>query len=218
MKGPELGGETPCPGEVHPSAGYRACTPEEAGSGECPNGATGHCVAPRSPFDLATTGKLDGTAAKSRGRRLAGQHGFTLVELLLVMSIITTIAAMAVPSLMSAINEAKIARAVGDVSALETEIAEYDVLNGKLPDTLADIGRANLLDPWGNPYQYLNHSTKKGNGQSRKDRFLVPLNSDYDLYSMGADGKSSSPITAKNSQDDIIRAADGGYIGLASEF
>ena len=58
----------------------------------------------------------------------------------------------------------------------------------------------------------------KGNGQARKDRFLVPLNSDYDLYSMGADGKSSSPINAKNSLDDIIRASNGSYVGLAANF
>ena len=58
----------------------------------------------------------------------------------------------------------------------------------------------------------------KGNGKARKDRFLVPLNSDYDLYSKGKDGKSSSPITASDSQDDVIRASDGSYVGLASQF
>ena len=49
-------------------------------------------------------------------------------------------------------------------------------------------------------------------------RFLVPLNSDYDLYSMGKDGVSSPPITAKPSQDDVIRASNGSYVGLASNF
>jgi len=58
----------------------------------------------------------------------------------------------------------------------------------------------------------------KGNGQARKDRFLVPLNDDYDLYSMGQDGVSAPPITAKPSQDDILRASDGSYLGLASQF
>jgi general secretion pathway protein G len=58
----------------------------------------------------------------------------------------------------------------------------------------------------------------KGNGQARKDRFLVPLNDDYDLYSMGKDGTSSPPLTAKVSQDDIIRANNGSYVGLASLF
>jgi general secretion pathway protein G len=50
------------------------------------------------------------------------------------------------------------------------------------------------------------------------DRFLHPLNSDFDLYSMGKDGLSQAPITARASQDDIIRASDGGFIGLAAQF
>jgi general secretion pathway protein G len=80
------------------------------------------------------------------------------------------------------------------------------------------MGDGNLLDPWGNPYQYLNHYTMKGNGQARKDRFLKPLNSDYDLYSMGKDGQSSPPLQAKPSLDDVIRASNGSYVGLASNF
>jgi general secretion pathway protein G len=54
--------------------------------------------------------------------------------------------------------------------------------------------------------------------ECRKDRNLVPINTDYDLYSMGADGKSVPPLTAMASRDDIIRANDGQYIGLASRY
>lgn len=146
------------------------------------------------------------------------QLGFTLVELLIVITILLIISAMAIPSLMAAIQAAKIAAAIGDIHAMETEIVEYEVINGQLPNDLTAIGRPNFLDPWGNPYEYLNHATMKGNGQARKDRFLVPLNTDYDLYSDGPDGQSVSPITAKASQDDIIRAADGSYLGIASQF
>jgi general secretion pathway protein G len=137
---------------------------------------------------------------------------------MITMAVIITLAALAVPNLMSAWNEARMARAVGDIDTIETEIASYQALHGVLPDDLSQIGYANYPDPWGNPYQYLNHSTMKGNGQARKDRFLVPLNSDYDLYSMGADGKSVPPITASSSQDDIIRASDGNYVGPAADF
>ncbi len=146
------------------------------------------------------------------------QSGFSLVELLIVVTIMLTISAIAIPSLMAAINDAKIARAVGDIGAMETDIEEYDLVNGQLPDALSDIGLANFLDPWGNPYEYLNHTTMKGNGKARKDRFLVPLNSDYDLYSDGTDGQTTAPITAAKSQDDIIRADNGDYVGLASQF
>src|SRR5215472_3228435 len=146
-------------------------------------------------------------------------NGFTVVELLITMAVILTLAALAVPNLMSALGQAKNAKAIGDINTIEDDIAEYQAPhNYALPDDLSQIGFANYPDPWGNPYQYLNHSTMKGNGQARKDRFLVPLNSDYDLYSMGPDGKSSPPITAHPSQDDIIRASDGSYIGLAADF
>ena len=46
----------------------------------------------------------------------------------------------------------------------------------------------------------------------------MPLNSTYDLYSKGKDGASAGPLTAQSSGDDIIRANDGGYIGLASGY
>ena len=57
-----------------------------------------------------------------------------------------------------------------------------------------------------------------GSGQPRKDHFLHPINSDFDLYSMGKDGDSVAPLTAQKSRDDIIRANDGGYYGVASNF
>ena len=153
-----------------------------------------------------------------RQTRTTGGRGFTLVELLIAMAIILTIAAIAVPNFIAAMDLARVARAVGDIKTIEEEITLYDVINNRLPDDLSQIGYGNYLDPWHNPYEYLNHSTMKGNGKARKDRFLVPLNSDYDLYSDGKDGQSVSPITAKPSQDDVIRASDGSYTGLASEF
>jgi general secretion pathway protein G len=54
--------------------------------------------------------------------------------------------------------------------------------------------------------------------QARKDRFLVPINTDFDLYSMGKDGKSVPSLTAAASRDDVVRAANGAFIGLASRF
>jgi general secretion pathway protein G len=106
-------------------------------------------------------------------------------------------------------------KAVADIRTLDKEIMSYKIGTGELPDNLSDINWGNLKDPWGSPYQYLNFKNIKGKGKMRKDHFLVPLNTDYDLCSMGKDGKSNTPLTAKASRDDIIRANDGMYVGKA---
>lgn len=76
------------------------------------------------------------------------------------------------------------------------------------------------LDPWGNPYQYLNiaNGGNRIRGRVRKDRNLVPLNTDFDIYSMGPDGESRPPLTARHSWDDIVRASNGSFIGIASDY
>jgi len=89
-----------------------------------------------------------------------------------------------------------------------------------LPDSLAVLGYGSLLDPWGHPYQYLKIAggDVKGKGKLRRDRFLNPLNADYDLYSMGPDGDTKTNLNAKESRDDIVRANSGAFIGAASDF
>ena len=136
----------------------------------------------------------------------------------MVIAIIGTLAAIGYPMYATALARAKIAKAIGDIRNLSHEIGEYQLFMGGLPLSLADIGRDAFEDPYGNPYEYLNFTTVKGKGAFRKDRFLVPINSDYDLYSKGQDGASVPPLTAGQSRDDIIRANDGGFIGLASEY
>jgi general secretion pathway protein G len=144
--------------------------------------------------------------------------GFTLIEILIVIAILATLAAIAIPAYSNYIQRAKITRCIAEVRMLESEIAVYQENSDKLPDNLNDLGRGNILDPWGNPYQFLNFANVKGVGNMRKDRNLVPINAHFDLYSMGKDGKSQAPLTAKASHDDIIRANNGSFIGIASDY
>ncbi len=153
-------------------------------------------------------------------------RGFTLIELLIVIAMIFTLVAIGTPIYVSALEKAKVARAIADIRVVSAEIGEYQLFNRGLPLSLADTGRATFKDPYGNPYEYLNFCIKKNKkgkcknpkGKARKDRFLVPINSDYDLYSKGQDGDSVAALTAAKSRDDIIRANDGGFIGLASGY
>lgn len=150
------------------------------------------------------------------------EEGFTLVELISVVAIIAILAAIAIPFYDEYINTAKIkGRAIPELLMLEQEIDIYKIEEGHLPDTLGDIRQGDLKDPWGTPYQYLRiegNDNLKGKGDLRKDGALNPLNKDYDLYSMGKDRKTQMSLNAKDSKDDIVRAIDGGYVGLAEKF
>jgi general secretion pathway protein G len=109
------------------------------------------------------------TVPNVRRARPYRAQGFSLVELLVVVAIILTVAAIAIPNLISAIDFAKVGRAVADITTLEDEISLYQSINNRLPDDLSQVGYGGFLDPWGNPYEYLNHSTMHGNGTARKD-------------------------------------------------
>lgn len=146
------------------------------------------------------------------------QRAFTLVELLLVAAILGVLTAIAFPGYERYQDQVKFTQAKADIVIIESALERYYANNLAYPDTLAQAGVGSMLDPWGNPYQYLNITTAKGKGQVRKDHKLVPINSDYDLYSMGKDGKSQSPLTAKASRDDIIRANNGQFVGLAADY
>lgn len=149
--------------------------------------------------------------------RAHAHSGFTLIELMIVMVIISVLAGIALPSYQGIRERAQIAAAVAEIANLQQEITEFRLLNDRLPTGLAEIGRGEDLDPWGRPYEFADHDVIAA-GERRMDRFLVPVNTDYDLYSLGPDGASAAPFTAAASRDDIVRANNGGFIGEAVLF
>jgi len=143
----------------------------------------------------------------------------TLIEVIIVIAILAILAAISSTVYINYINKARIYNAIEAITALSTELSSYGMDTGVYPQSLAEIGYAGLLDPWGNPYEYLNiRNAGSGFSGMRKDKFLVPINTDFDLYSKGMDGESATALNAAKSKDDIIRANDGQYIGLAGGF
>lgn len=161
-----------------------------------------------------TTWLIEDIRTKTRRYR-----GLTLVELLLALVVCGILATIAVSRYSGYMDRLRNGQAQNDILLIESVINRFYTVNFRYPESLGELTeQIPQLDPWGNPYQYLNITTTKGKGKVRKDHNLVPLNTDYDLYSMGKDGKSVSPLTAKASRDDIVRANNGGFIGLASEY
>lgn len=152
-------------------------------------------------------------------RRQTG--GYTLLELMAAIALIGVLAVTAVGSYQDYIERAEIDQAIKDIGIIQLQISAHGYNNkGVYPSSLAEIGLAGYEDPWGNPYQYLNiaQGGRGTPGRARKDRNLVPINSDFDLYSSGPDGRSVGPLTARHSRDDIIRANNGGFLGVAEDY
>jgi general secretion pathway protein G len=160
----------------------------------------------------------EAVCAGMRERKSGQCSGFTLIELLVTVALVGILSAIAVPLYAEYIEKARVVRAVSDIANISRSITAHKLENNSYPQSLNDVGYGAFEDPWGALYQYLNIETMGKHGQPRKDRFVHPINSDYDLYSMGRDGKSQAALTAHVSKDDVIRANDGAFIGLASHF
>jgi len=136
-------------------------------------------------------------SSKNQNRRLL-RRGFTLIEMLLVVAIIGTLAALIVPKLSGKGEEAKKAAAKADIGTLGMMLDNFELDNGHYPsgkngmqDLLVQprdaqnwkgpyLKDANSLptDPWGRPYIY--ECPGKHNPTS------------YDLSSMGLDGRQGT--------------------------
>ncbi|MCK5581147.1 MAG: type II secretion system major pseudopilin GspG [Candidatus Omnitrophica bacterium] len=140
------------------------------------------------------------------GRRaclgICNKQGFTLIEIMMVVVIIASLATMVIPRLSGRSEQSKQSIAQTDIEAhLATALKLYELDNGHFPTT--EQGLEALLeepssspvpenwngpyiekypqDPWGSPYIY----------QSPGDH-----RSDYDLYSSG--------LNEESEEDDIV--------------
>jgi len=157
--------------------------------------------------------------------------GFTIAELLATMLIVSIRAGIALPGYADYRDRVDITIAMTDIQEIELAVERFRARYSRFPDSLEEINLDQKLDPWGNPYQYLNiagtserdqrrgHTGEGRDTQNmRRDRNLKPINSDYDLFSAGKDGDFKPPLNAKASRDDIVPASDGQFVGLAEDY
>jgi general secretion pathway protein G len=137
---------------------------------------------------------------------------------MLAVAIVGILALVGVPAYSEHVEKARVAQAVADLLVMNSQLQRHNNDYYAYPEDLSAIGATGKLDPWGRPYRYLNLQIGNNRAQARKNRNLVPINSDFDLYSDGRDGASSPPLTARRSQDDVVRANDGQFHGLASTY
>ena len=117
---------------------------------------------------------------------------FTLVEILLVMTIIGILAAIVIPKMVGRSEQARQTAVRADLSSIKTSLDAFEVDNGFYPKSLQDLLQApNNAKNWHGPYldkfpqdpwynNYLYYYPGKHNQNS------------YDLLSVGPDGKEGS--------------------------
>ncbi len=136
------------------------------------------------------------TKAASTRRMTAARGGFTLLEIIVVVFILSLLVAIVAPKIMGRTDDAKIADAKVQIKNFETALKLYKIDNGSYPAT--EQGLESLiekpttgqipgkyrdggyleqkkipLDPWGNPYIYVSPG----------------VHGDFDILSYGGDGK-----------------------------
>ena len=137
-------------------------------------------------------------------------------DVLVALAIALMLGSFAIPAFNGYLERARVSRAVSDIGTMSLRLHQWQRSGHALPQNLGEAG-ITAVDPWGRPYVYL-RAADASRSQLRKDGELVPLNSDFDLYSLGPDGVSALALPAAPSRDDVVRAANGAYIGLGANY
>ncbi|HUB65990.1 MAG TPA: type II secretion system major pseudopilin GspG [Candidatus Methylacidiphilales bacterium] len=136
-------------------------------------------------------------------RQTTRRRGFTLFEMLLVLTIIGLLMGLVIYNLGHVADDAKMERAHADILTLREALSAYQMTCGMLPTTEQGLKAlwsrptseplpqnwskqmdAETKDPWGNSYQYVNPGKHNPDG--------------YDLYSMGPSGQPDAPDAIGN--------------------
>ena len=80
-----------------------------------------------------------------------GISGFTLLELTFVLLILGILTAIAIPSHRGYQDKAIILKAIGEIRELEGQLDTFRAEFGAYANSMANVGEAGRLDPWGNP-------------------------------------------------------------------
>ena len=139
-----------------------------------------------------------------------------LRDVIVVLAGALIVGSLAIPAFNGYVERSRVARAVSDIGTMSLRLHQWQRNGRALPGNLTEAGIASV-DPWGRPYVYL-RAADASRAQLRKDGELVPVNTDFDLYSLGPDGVSALALPAAPSQDDVVRAANGAYIGLGANY
>jgi general secretion pathway protein G len=128
------------------------------------------------------------------------EHGFTIIEIMVVVAILAILASVLVPRIMDEPDKARIVKAKQDIRVIESALDLYKLDNFVYPSTEESIDalvtkpgdapnwkkggyiKKLPIDPWGNEYQYLNPGE----------------HGEVDIYSLGSDRSPGGQDSAED--------------------
>lgn len=122
------------------------------------------------------------------------QKGYTLIELLAVVSLVGIVASVSLPALQAIENEAKSIKATAEVKTVQALVERYQKQSGYLPQNLEEvleddkinITQRNILDPFAPPNtNYLLKTGQIANGKEYYVIYSLGLNQTCDFYLKG---------------------------------
>jgi general secretion pathway protein G len=143
----------------------------------------------------------------NRLSRATRREGYTLIEIMLVLSIIAILLSAGIYYMVGNVDIARETRVRGDIQTLTTQLRAYEMQNLYMPTTEQGLQalvtmpttdpkprrwsqlmqKDGLIDPWGQPYQYMNPGKHNPTG--------------FDLWSMGADRQDGTADDIGNWED-----------------
>ena len=121
-------------------------------------------------------------------------HGFTLIEIMVVLVILGVLASLVIPKIMSRPDEARVVASRQDIASISQALKLYRLDNGFYPSTeqgLAALVKKPTTEPVPNNWSgngYIEKLPKDGWG--RAYQYENPgSHAEIDLYSLGVDGK-----------------------------
>ena len=130
-------------------------------------------------------------------RRHARARGFTLIEIMVVITILGILAALIVPRVVGRTDDARIGAAKQDIASIMQALKLYRLDNGRYPTTEQGL-RALIERPGTEPQPanwkqggYLERSSVPKDPWGKEYQYLNPgLRGEIDVFSFGRDGQS----------------------------
>lgn len=130
---------------------------------------------------------------RRRRRGRTGEHGFTLLEMLVVLGIIALVTTLVGPRVVQYLGRAKTDTARTQIQSLGTALDLFRLDNGRYPTAQeglsALVARPGSLGSWNGPY--LSQKVVPPDPWGRDYTYRQPgQHGPFDLFTLGADGAS----------------------------